>query len=137
MHSMRHRTFFFDSDTRIMQAFSLYAIAAMFIAAGVAHFIKPSIFTRIVPSYLPAPRLLVYASGVFEIAGGVGVLIPSTKIYAGWGLIAMLVVFLPVHTYMARDPDSRFSDLPGWMLWLRIPVQFVIMAWVYWAVLMG
>jgi uncharacterized membrane protein len=119
-----------------MQALSLYAVAAIFIAAGVAHFTKPKIFTRIVPPYLPAPRLVVYASGVFEIAGGVGVLIPSTQIYAGWGLIAMLVAFLPVHTYMVRDPDGRFSDLPGWMLWLRIPMQFVLMTWVYWAVLM-
>ena len=119
-----------------MQTVSLYAIAAMFIAAGVAHFIKPSIFTRIVPSYLPAPRLLVYASRVFEIAGGVGVLVPSTQVYAGWGLIAMLVAFLPVHTYMARDPDGRFSELPGWMLWLRIPMQFVLMTCAYCAVLM-
>ncbi|MFO8231054.1 MAG: DoxX family protein [Longimonas sp.] len=116
-----------------MQTLSLYAIAAMFIAAGVAHFIKPSIFTRIVPTYLPAPRLLVYASGVFEIAGGAGVLIPSVQVYAAWGLIGMLVVFLPVHTFMARDPEGRFSDLPNWMLWLRIPLQFVLMAWVYWA----
>lgn len=119
-----------------MHVLSLYAIAAMFIAAGMAHFIKPNIFTRIVPSYLPAPRLLVYASGVFEIAGGVGVLVSSTQVYAGWGLIAMLAAFLPVHTYMARDPDGRFSDVPGWMLWLRIPLQFVLMAWIYWAVLM-
>jgi len=119
-----------------MHVFSLYAIAAMFIAAGITHFLKPGIFTRIVPSYLPAPRLLVYASGVFEIAGGVGVLVPSTQVYAGWGLIAMLVAFLPVHTYMARDPGGRFLDLPGWMLWLRIPLQFVLMAWIYWAVLM-
>ena len=120
-----------------MQTLSLYAIAALFITAGAAHFVKPRIFLRIIPPYLPVPRLLVYASGAFEIAGGLGVLLPSVRAYAAWGLIAMLAAFLPVHTYMARDPDGQFSDLPGWMLWLRIPLQFVLMAWVYWAVLLG
>jgi len=119
----------------MLQTLSLYALAAMFIVAGVAHFVKPGMFVRIVPPYLPAPRLLVYASGVFEIAGGVGVLIPSVQLYAAWGLIAMLVAFFPVHIYMARDPDGQFTDLPSWMLWLRVPLQFFIMTWVYWAVL--
>lgn len=119
----------------MLQTLSLYTLAAMFTAAGIAHFVKPGFFVRIVPTYLPAARLLVYASGVFEIAGGVGVLIPSVQVYAGWGLIVMLAAFLPVHTYMARDPDGKFAGLPSWMLWLRIPMQFVIMAWVYWAVL--
>lgn len=114
---------------------SLYALAALFVAAGIAHFVKPDLFVRIVPPYLPAPRFLVYASGVAEIAGGVGVLIPGVQTYAAWMLIAMLAAFLPVHTYMARDPDGLFHELPGWLLWLRIPFQFVIMAWVYFAVL--
>ncbi len=119
----------------MMQTLSLYALAAMFTAAGIAHFVKPTFFVRIVPTYLPAPRFLVYASGMFEIAGGIGVLFTNVQAYAAWGLIVMLVAFLPVHTYMARDPDGKFGGLPAWMLWLRIPMQFVIIAWVYWAVL--
>ncbi len=121
----------------MLQTLSLYAIAAMFTAAGVAHFVKPDVFVPLVPSYLPAPKLLVYVSGVFEVLGGLGVLLSSVRVYAGWGLIAMLAVFLVVHIYMVRDPDGRFEALPTWMLWVRIPLQFVLMAWVYWAVILG
>ena len=57
------------------------------IASGVLHFVRPKPFVRIVPKYLPAPLALVYISGFFEIAGGVGLLVPATRVAAAWGLI--------------------------------------------------
>lgn len=114
----------------MLHALSLYAIAGMFVVAGVAHFVRPGTFVSLVPPYLPQARLLVYLSGAAEIAGGVGVLIPSVQAYAGWGLLLMLLAFLPVHTYMARHP-SDFSAVPTWALYLRVPLQFVLMGWIY------
>lgn len=114
----------------MLHTLSLYAIAAMFVAAGIAHFVRPQIFIPLVPPYFPAPKALVYLSGVAEIAGGVGVLIPAVQVYAGWGLIVLLLALLPVHTYMARHPDA-FSSVPTWALYARIPLQFVLMGWVY------
>lgn len=114
----------------MLHTLSLYAIAAMFTVAGIAHFVRPRTFVPLVPPYLPRPRLLVYLSGAAEIAGGVGVLIPSVQVYAGWGLLALLLAVLPVHTYMARHPDD-FAAVPPWVLYLRIPLQFVLMGWVY------
>ena len=114
-----------------MQSLSLYALAALFVGAGVAHFVRPGVFVHIVPPYLPRPRLLVYLSGAAEVLGGIGVLVPALRVYAGWGLLLLLCALLPVHVYMARRPDA-FPRIPRWALYARIPLQFVLLAWVYW-----
>lgn len=116
-----------------MHGYSLYAIAALFLSTGLAHFLWPSVFVRIMPPYLPRPLLLVYLSGVAELLGGVGVLIPAFRVYAGWGLILLLCAVFPVHVYMVRHPEA-FSQLPLWALYARLPLQFGLMAWIYWAV---
>jgi uncharacterized membrane protein len=113
-----------------MPSLSILGIAAMFIAAGVAHFIWPGMFARIVPPYLPAPMTLVYVSGLFEILGGVGVLIPSMRVYAGWGLILLLLAVFPANIHMAMNAGD-FPGIPAWTLWLRLPLQFALIAWVY------
>jgi len=115
-----------------MQTLSLYAIAALFVGAGVAHFVWPGVFVRIVPPSLPAPRLLVFVSGAAEILGGVGVLIPGVRVAAGWGLLLLLVAVFPANVHMALHPEA-FARIPRWALLARLPLQFVLMAWVYWA----
>jgi len=119
-----------------MHTLSLYVIAALFVGTGLAHFLWPSVFVRIVPPYLPRPLLLVYLSGGAEVVGGVGVLIPVVRLYAGWGLILLLGAVFPVHVYMVRHPTG-FSLIPLWALYARLPLQFLLMAWVYWAACRG
>ncbi|MCW2928112.1 MAG: hypothetical protein JWM86_2080, partial [Thermoleophilia bacterium] len=66
-------------------------LAAAFVGAGALHFIRPDGFVNIVPEQLPNPELLVAISGVAEVLGGVGLLVPRTRVAAGWGLAALLV----------------------------------------------
>jgi uncharacterized membrane protein len=108
------------------------AIGLLFIAAGAMHFVRPDMYARIVPPGLGPPRLLVAISGIAEIAGGVGVLVPRLRRPAGWGLIALLVCVFPANLYMAFAAD-RFRDVPGapWSLWLRLPLQPLLIAWVW------
>lgn len=113
-----------------MPSASVLAIASIFIAAGIAHFVWPGVFVRIVPPYLPYPEALVYISGAFELLGGIGVLVPSVRIYAGWGLILLLLAVFPANIHMALHPDA-FPRIPAWTLWARLPLQFVLIAWVY------
>jgi len=113
-----------------MPSLSILALAAMFTAAGIAHFIWPAMFARIVPPYLPAPMALVYISGAFEIAGGIGVLFPQVRFWAGWVLILLLLAVFPANIHMALNPEA-FSRIPEWSLWARLPLQFVLIAWVY------
>lgn len=95
------------------------------------HFVIPKVYKRIVPPYLPAPEALVYASGVAEIAGGAGLMVPATRRRAGWWLIATLIAIFPANLYMAQHPDE-FPEIPGGRpaLLARLPGQALFIAWV-------
>jgi uncharacterized membrane protein len=109
-------------------------LACLFVTAGVLHFLIPGKFAQVVPRYLPAPLALVYVSGVFEILGGCGLLVPRLRRAAGWGLIALLVAVFPANLHMALgDVVVEGLVIPPWALWLRLPLQGVLIAAVCWA----
>lgn len=100
-----------------------------FVLAGAMHFAKPRMYEAIVPPWLPHHREIVYASGVAEIAGGVG-LMTAARRPAGWWLLATLVAVFPANVQMALDHE-RYA-VPGGRaaLLARLPFQLVFMAWV-------
>lgn len=104
-------------------------MAGIYISAGLFHFIKPEFYIRIIPPYLPGPRLLVFLSGIAEVVLGIGLLLPETRSLAAWSIILMLLAFMPVHIYMLQS--ERFRKLPRWALWVRLPLQGVLMYWAY------
>lgn len=83
------------------------------------------------PPYVPAPEVMVYASGVAEIAGGAGMIAARSRRIAGWWLIATLVAIFPANVHMALHPDE-YPQVPGGAvsLWARLPFQAVFIAWV-------
>jgi uncharacterized membrane protein len=108
-----------------------YLIGAIFIAAGALHFKNPAMYERIVPPYLPAHAELVAVSGFFEMLGGLGIMIPQTRRAAGVGLIALLVAVFPANVYMATDARAFASFAPAWLLYARLPLQLLLIAWIY------
>ncbi len=108
----------------------LYLMAFLYILAGLNHFRSPRLYLKIIPSYLPNPKLLNFLSGILEIILGVLLCIPSYSKYAVWGLITLLVVFLPIHIYMLTNEKAAMG-LPKWVLVLRIPFQFILIYWAY------
>jgi uncharacterized membrane protein len=113
--------------------FALRWLAAIFfVAAGINHFREPRFYRQIVPPHFPSPALLVILSGIGEIVGGIGLLVRPLRRAAGWGLIALLVCVFPANIYMAFFPQ-RIADLhiPQWLLWLRLPLQGVMIAWIW------
>jgi uncharacterized membrane protein len=106
-------------------------VGPFFVGAGVLHFVIPKTYKRIVPPWIPAPDAMVYASGVAEIAGGVGMMVPARRRIAGWWLIATMLGVMPVHLHMATHPDD-YSKVPGGApaLWARVPFQGVFIAWI-------
>ena len=110
-----------------------WVLAAFMIFAGISHFTDPDSFVRIVPSFLPGALALVYISGVFEILGGVGLLIPRMSRFAAWGLIALYIAVFPANIYMALN-EIPFGEgpTPAVYLWLRLPLQFLLIAWAWW-----
>src|SRR6266536_614075 len=108
---------------------ALRALAGpLFVVAGILHFTRTRWYESIVPDYLPAHRALVYASGVAEIAGGAGLMVPAARRAAGWWLIATLVAVFPANVWMAQH--SERYRVPGGRaaLLARLPFQAVFIA---------
>jgi uncharacterized membrane protein len=102
-----------------------------FVAAGILHFVKPKMYVSIMPSWLPAHRELVYASGVAEIAGGAGLLAPSPLVrrWSSWWLVATLLAVFPANVGMARHHQRHRVPGGRWALLARLPFQGVFAWW--------
>lgn len=116
---------------RKIKLFLKYVLAVFFIAAGVNHFISPAFYLKIMPPYLPFHLSLVYLSGFFEIVLGILLLIPKFTRLAAWGLVALLVAVFPANIHMVVHREL-FPEYRALSLWLRLPLQLVLIAWAYW-----
>jgi uncharacterized membrane protein len=104
----------------------------LFVVTGTLHFVTPKTYIAMMPRYLPAHRELVYASGVAEIAGGVGLMHPRTRVWAGRWLMATLAAVFPANLNMAVNPERYAAHVPGGApaLIARLPLQLALIAWV-------
>lgn len=116
----------------IRKPFLRILLGVLFIAAGLNHFWHTAFYVAMMPPYLPWHGELVYASGLAEIALGAGVLFKRWQGGAGWGLIALCVAVFPANLHMALNP-ALFSQFTPVGLWLRLPLQAVVIVWAYWA----
>jgi uncharacterized membrane protein len=107
-----------------------WALTIFMVIAGANHFVSPEPYVGMMPAYLPAPWTLVYVSGIAEILGGIGLIVPATRRLAAWGLIALFVAIFPANLNMAlhRLPLGD-HPVPAWALWARLPLQLVLIAW--------
>ena len=112
-----------------LRLLSRYALALLFVMAGSLHFVHPATYLAIIPPQLPQPLALVYVSGIFEILGGLGLLMPRTRQLAGWGLLALLLAVFPANLHMALIHQQLV--IPGWVAWGRLPLQLPLMWWVW------
>ena len=107
-------------------------IALAFIGAGLNHFLNEQFYVAIMPPYLPAHLELVYISGVFEVAGGIGLLITRLRKTAGYGLMLLTLAVFPANFHMALHPELYVEIASATALTIRLPLQLVILAWLYW-----
>ena len=104
---------------------SPYALSAFLGAAGVLHFVMPGFYDALIPSFLPAPRAWIYASGVAELACAALVAVPRTRRTGGWASAALFVAVLPGNVWMAVEP----GDVPRWVALARLPLQVPLVLW--------
>jgi len=116
---------------RTLKTAMRWALGLLFVAAGAIHFRRPEFYLRMMPPQLPWPVELVYLSGAFEIVLGALVLVPRYSSLAAWGLIALLIAVFPANVHMALHP-ADFPEFDPAMLWARLPIQGVLVAWAYW-----
>lgn len=116
--------------TSLVPSVSILVIAAFFFIGGVAHFVFTDVFVRIMPNYLGYQKELVLISGVFELLGAIGILFPSTRLLAGYGLIVLIIAVFPANINMAIHHQD-YKSIPELLLWLRLPLQFFFV-WFVW-----
>lgn len=109
----------------------LIIFAAFFIYAGYSHYKKAWFFYKITPPLLqPYKKTINVIVGVAEVMGGIGLLIPQTRSIAAWGIIALLIAVFPANIYMLTSKGAGMK-IKMWFLWLRLPLQFVMLWWAY------
>ena len=113
-----------------------WLLAALFLFAGTVHLIDTSLFLPIMPPWIPLHWLCIQVSGVCELMGGIGLVVPShaIQIAAGWGLLALLLAVFPANIYMAAN-HIQIHGVPSrpWMAWARLPLQPLLMLGVSWS----
>jgi uncharacterized membrane protein len=111
---------------------SVILIAVIFMASGILHLVRPAPYVSIVPLWLPEPKALVLISGVCEILGSLGILIATTRLVAGWGLIALLVAVFPANIQMLVNAHAvHAASVWQAALAARLPLQALLIYWVY------
>jgi uncharacterized membrane protein len=118
---------------QIVKTILKYALAILFIVAGINHFRDEALYMKIMPDYIPLElhRPAVIASGIAEIVLGVLLVIPRTGRLAAWGLIALLIAVFPANIYVYQHQEI-FPGVSPTLHLVRLPLQGVLIAWAWW-----
>ncbi|MEV4392023.1 hypothetical protein [Nonomuraea sp. NPDC049607] len=112
-----------------------HGLAVMLVMTGSAHFVPEGVtfmpnhgdLVRMVPPFVPFPAAMVYLTGVFELAGALGLVLPGTRRAAGLCLALLFVLLLPANIYAAVS-DVPFAGGEASPLWQRVPEQVLYIA---------
>jgi uncharacterized membrane protein len=111
-----------------------YALAVMFCCTGAAHFgPMRTDLEKMVPPWVPNPKRAVWVTGLLEILGALGLLLPETRRLAGICLIAFLIAVFPANVHAAKS-DVKVGERPVTPLWIRGPLQVVLILLIAWTI---
>ena len=113
-----------------MKNIPLYIMAALYILAGLNHFVNPLMYVKILPPRFPNPNLIVTVSGICEILFAFFLLPVVTRPFAAWALILFLIAVFPANLQMTINYLK--TDRPGlWLTILRLPLQLLLIYWAW------
>ncbi|KJC63903.1 DoxX family membrane protein [Agreia bicolorata] len=126
-----------DATLTVIVTILRIAIAVVFIGMGINHFVPKSarVMSKMIPPILRRegalnPLNLVYLTGVCEIAGGIGLLVPQTRLAAAIALVVFLAAVFPANAYAAANRE-RFGAV-AIPFWPRLAGQIVLAALIVW-----
>lgn len=114
----------------MLRSVLFYGMIALYLAAGINHFINPEFYEKLMPPYIPFHWLCVFLSGVAEIFLALLLYPKRIRKIAAWLIIAMLVVFFVIHIQMVIDTWATGGML-FWIAIIRIPLQFLLIWWAW------
>lgn len=108
-------------------------LGVLFVFTGIGHFIQTEPMAQMLPPWVPARLLLVYLTGVLELAIAFGFFIRRTRRITGWVAAVVLVLFFPANIYAAINQIPMGGHAWGPVyLFIRAPLQAIILFWAYW-----
>ena len=110
----------------------LAIVFLFFMVGGITHFTDPAFFESIMPPWIGFHTEIVYISGIFEILGAIGILLPSLRQWAGNGLILLVICVTPANIHMWLNPDL-FPDVPPAFLTIRLVLQVGLLLLIWWS----
>lgn len=116
----------------VWKKIGLVIVFAWFMVGGITHFTNPQFFVSIMPAYIGYHLELVYISGVFEVLGALGILLPRFRRLAGLGLILLVLCVSPANIHMWLNPHL-FPDVPEVFLSIRLVIQILLLALIWWS----
>lgn len=118
----------------MIKRLSFATLVVFYFVAGLNHFRDPDFYLKLIPPYLPFPEWINILAGVIEIGFSVLLINPKTRNWAVYGIIAMLIAFIPSHIYAIQLPQFQFGtfEVPMWIIWLRlIVIHPLLILWVW------
>ena len=114
---------------------SLVIMTAFYLFAGINHFRDPEFYLPLIPPYLPNPNLINDVSGIIEILLGFGLIFLTTRRFAAYGIIAMLIAFIPAHVHFIQIDSCIEGGLcvPQWIGWARLLLIHPLLIWWAWS----
>jgi uncharacterized membrane protein len=97
--------------------------------SGVVHLVRPRVYEPLMPSWVPAHREVILASGVAELACAAGLAVPATRRPAGWASALLLLGVYPGNLKMAADAASSENTAFKVAAFARLPLQFPMIRW--------
>lgn len=113
--------------TNTWTVYARYFVVLWFLIGGIGHFVATDFFVRITPAWVPYPREVVWFSGVLELAGAMGLILPRLRVWAAWGLLLLTLAVSPANVAMALNPEA-FPEFPAVLLYLRLLLQLFLLA---------
>jgi uncharacterized membrane protein len=119
----------------LLKKISLGLLVAGYLIAGINHFVSAPFYLKIIPPYMPLPHLLNVVAGCCEIVFALLLIPAKTRVWAAWGIVLLLIVFIPVHLQMVIDAPFKIGSLRVgiWLAWIRLVIlQPLLIWWAWW-----
>lgn len=102
---------------------SVRFLVLIFGVSGVVHLVRPAVYEPLMPSWVPAHREVILASGVAELACAAGLAVPASRRLSGWASVLLLLGVYPGNIKMAADAAQSRSTRFKVLAFARLPLQ--------------
>ena len=108
-------------------------MSVFYFLAGTNHIFNPGFYLPLIPPYLPAHEAINLIAGIAEIGGSILILFTATRNFAAWGIVFMLIAFMPVHIFMVQHTPMQIGSrtITPFIAWIRIPLQALLIWWAW------